>query len=162
MTFAKETIKKLFELALILLVNKTRNSALYYLVGVSFDRALQFHRWLGRWAITTIAIHFVSYLAEWVEEDIVSSQFSRTKVAIGLAALGVGVLIWITSLEIVRRKLFEIFYYPHFTFIAFYVLSVIHSRDTLPYILAGSLLYLFEVMIGYGHIFLTDLTLNSF
>lgn len=124
---------------------KIRNSVLIFLVGASFDRALQFHRWLGRWAIITVLIHFFSYLAEWTPEGVISSQFSRTKVAVGLAALGVGVLIWITSLELIRRKQFEVFFYTHFLFIAFYVLSVIHSLDTLPFILAGALLYMFEV-----------------
>eukprot|EP01124_Arcella_intermedia_P004549 TRINITY_DN1257_c0_g1_i11.p1 TRINITY_DN1257_c0_g1~~TRINITY_DN1257_c0_g1_i11.p1 ORF type:complete len:1135 (+),score=161.40 TRINITY_DN1257_c0_g1_i11:40-3444(+) len=45
--------------AVFIVMFATRHSALVYLLGIPFDRAILFHRWLGRWSGIVLFLHFI-------------------------------------------------------------------------------------------------------
>lgn len=96
-----------------------RNTLWNLLFGFSFERSIMYHRILARWAIFHTFIHFWEYRNySWFEGRCGS----------GMAAFICGVIMYLTSLNIVRRRLFETFYKFHWlSFIPFAIFSVMHG-----------------------------------
>lgn len=47
----------------------------------------------------------------------------------------------LTSVESIRRRLFNFFYYSHFVFVVFYAYSWMHSVNARPYLIAAFAVY---------------------
>jgi len=113
---------------LFLTIPATRNSLLVYLLGVPFERAIRFHRWLGRFTLCLAITHFALNLADWKTATDINDQLKLNTNIYGLIALGILVLLFLTSFDIIRRKAFELFYYLHFLFILFWIFSFLHHE----------------------------------
>lgn len=61
--------------------------------------------------------------------------------ATGLGALSCLVLIFVTSTNSIRRNHFNLFYWAHYSFAAFFPLVYAHASQSRPYILAGIAVY---------------------
>ena len=117
-----------------------RNNFLFTeLFGLSFERVIQFHRTIGRFAIIMICLHFWSYRRESWFKGIVN--FS------GSIGLILALLIGLTSLGIIRRKMFEIFYKFHWIlFVSLTIACLIHGAGSIMFGVVGFIIdYLFRL-----------------
>ncbi|KAH3743555.1 glucooligosaccharide oxidase, partial [Pelomyxa schiedti] len=138
---------------LIAVLPATRNSLLVVLLGESFERTVAFHRWLGRWTLFLLLSHVGLFLGSrgidviWSSGALVISQVFG---AVGLlSCLGLNIF----SLDILRRKVFNFFYYTHLFFIGpFFVFAGLHNEAFLPFAYAAAAIYgldrIFRVVWG--------------
>jgi len=122
----------------------SRTAPWILIFGISFERALKWHRWIARVAVVLSTVH--------------GSQMFVLK---GLATIGGtipttegagdlwGALAWlciitifVTAYEPIRRRAFEFFYYTHYLFILAIIFACLHSR-TAWYLCAGGIVIWF-------------------
>eukprot|EP01114_Cavostelium_apophysatum_P023357 TRINITY_DN876_c0_g1_i1.p1 TRINITY_DN876_c0_g1~~TRINITY_DN876_c0_g1_i1.p1 ORF type:complete len:1084 (-),score=247.29 TRINITY_DN876_c0_g1_i1:17-3268(-) len=120
----------------------TRNSILVVTTGIPFDKAIMYHRWLGRWVVTLVTIHAIYTMVQWHQTDIsVGSQIKLTENIYGLCGWIIVLLMLIGSYSWIRRNLFEVFYYTHFIFIGFFVLGSLHNKKFIPFAICAVAFY---------------------
>lgn len=108
-----------------------RNSIFLRLAGVSFERAIRWHRIMGAIATLLIFAHGIHvFVAKRfnipVADTLVGGQMSAVFGLIsGILFLGLD----LTAIWIVRRKLFELFYYAHQLFWPACLFAFLHSRS---------------------------------
>jgi hypothetical protein len=102
----------------------TRNSVLVYLLGAPFDKTIQFHRWLGYLCLTESTLHWAYYFPYTLLYD---------KCKTGLWSWLFVFVVFLTSLDFIRRFYFNWFFTFHFAFIGFYVAGISHTTEFIPY-----------------------------
>lgn len=112
-----------------------RNSVLTWFVGASFERVLVYHRFFGRLTVVMATIHSGFYYKDILDKT--SDPVTLT----GLFSLGCGFVIALSSLAYVRRKLFNVFFWSHFSFVGFLVGLYLHATSARPFIIASILCY---------------------
>ncbi|KAJ3026649.1 UNVERIFIED_CONTAM: hypothetical protein HDU68_005284, partial [Siphonaria sp. JEL0065] len=112
-----------------------RNSPLT-LLGVSPAAALSWHRWSGVAATAILLAHGVSYWCQWVHFDFVLGNLGMVRNQWGLGGLCLLVLLYLTSLPIIRRKAYTIFYTLHVLVIpVLLTMTYLHApKEALPYL----------------------------
>jgi predicted ferric reductase len=120
---------------LFLVATATRNSVFTWLIGMTFDQALIYHRFIGRLTVVISLIHSALHY-----EHILNQTSERITVT-GLSALSCGIVIFATSLNYVRRKLFNVFFWSHFAFLGFIVGMYLHAAAARPFIWASVACY---------------------
>jgi predicted ferric reductase len=110
--------------SLLVALPATRNSVLVWFLGFPFDKTIMFHRWLGRLILLQATIHFAHYPIS-VAQNYVNNQWYY-----GLGAWIALSLIFLTSIEWIRRRYFNFFFGSHFVFFAFYILGALHSAKS--------------------------------
>ena len=123
---------------MILIIPATRNSILTWCLGMPFDHVVVYHRWIGRWAILCAGIHFILFFNNFL------SRSTEYVYWTGAAAFASGIVIFVTAISWVRRNHFNIFYYAHFLFIAFFAFGFLHVRETRLYLAIGTLFYVLD------------------
>ena len=113
----------------------TRNSVFTWLIGITFDRALLYHRFIGRLTIIISIIHSALHY------EYILQKTSERIVVTGLIALSCGFIILVTSLNFVRRKLFNVFFWSHFAFVGFIVAMYFHAAGARPFVWASVACY---------------------
>jgi len=58
--------------SLLLVLPATRNSLLGLLLGIEFDEAILFHRWISRWTLLLLVFHGGLYIPIWVDDPLVT------------------------------------------------------------------------------------------
>ena len=119
----------------ILVIPATRNSILTWILGLPFDHVVVYHRFCGRCAILCGVIHFFFFIKEKSNMMIYGT---------GLGALLFGCVIAVTSIDRMRRKHFEIFFWSHYSFVGYYTLAFLHVKECRPFLLVGFALYGFD------------------
>ena len=106
-----------------------RNSVLLLLVGVSYEKTIVFHRWLGYLVLSLTTVHAALTWWQWTSANIdaLATTFGSPTYIYGFSAWVVVVLMALTSLPYLRRHHFNTFYRIHHLFIAFYVLVAFHT-----------------------------------
>ena len=104
------------------------------LLGISYDRAVKFHRFLGYYTLLFVILHFI--LASQ-DASITSFEALDSGVTPGwglLAFIGMAFL-FVTAgvLVALRRKLFEAFKYAHYAFIPTAIFVILHVPEKWPY-----------------------------
>jgi predicted ferric reductase len=125
--------------SMLLIFPAARNSILTVGLGLAFDHAVVYHRFVGRFAILCVVIH------GWYFLDYVNR--ARFAFVTGAAALGCGVVIFLTSVNYVRRNLFNLFYWSHYSFAGYLGLAYLHVPQTQPFILVGAGLYVADKLL---------------
>eukprot|EP00041_Stephanoeca_diplocostata_P026478 m.715088 g.715088 ORF g.715088 m.715088 type:complete len:533 (+) comp22976_c0_seq3:408-2006(+) len=134
-----------FAMAL-LLVPVTRNGLLVHTTGMPFERALAYHRALGRVSVFFITIHAIVWWCLWIHQGtIVQNGITFTgyyECLFGTENGGGGgnatiasatwawvfiVLMTVAAIDVVRRKRFEWFYHVHQLYILVLPLAAWHS-----------------------------------
>jgi len=124
---------------MLLIIPAARNSILTAGLGIAFDHAVLYHRFIGRFAVLCVLIHGFYYM----------DYFYRSKYVFvtGVGALICGIIISVTSMNYFRRKLFNIFYWAHYSFVGYLVLAYLHAPQAKPFILLGSVLYIVDKLL---------------
>lgn len=125
--------------SMLLIIPAARNSILTAGLGLAFDHAVVYHRFLGRFAVLCVLVH------GWYFLDYVNR--ARFAFVTGVAALGCGLVIFLTSVNYVRRNLFNLFYWSHYSFVGYLVLAYLHVPQTQPFMLAGGGLYVADKLL---------------
>jgi predicted ferric reductase len=109
---------------------------LTWFLGLPFDHVVAYHRFFGRFTMLAATVHLWYYLQRFI--DFGQSDFVFLT---GLAAYVSGVVIFITSLNYIRRKHFNAFYFSHYSFLGFYGFAWWHVERTHPFLMMGMALY---------------------
>eukprot|EP01117_Protostelium_nocturnum_P003738 TRINITY_DN15011_c0_g1_i1.p1 TRINITY_DN15011_c0_g1~~TRINITY_DN15011_c0_g1_i1.p1 ORF type:complete len:728 (-),score=191.10 TRINITY_DN15011_c0_g1_i1:49-2232(-) len=123
----------------------TRNSFIGLLFRESYERLILWHRWLGVWTVLIVVfLHPFIFVKGFVQEgDNIPFKLTEDHFML-FGTLGglCGFFIFLTSLEPIRRKMFEWFYYPHIIlFVGFYVFGSLHSKTFFRWTLGAAGIY---------------------
>ena len=127
---------------MILIVPATRNSVLSWLLNVPFDRIVGYHRMLGRFVIFFAVMHTVYMLRAKPGYPAPSLTWNW-----GWWALACLFVIFLTTFNIVRRRLFNVFYWTHYSFVGFFVFSWLHVPQTHWFLGVGAGLYVLDKLL---------------
>mmetsp|Transcript_93578 Transcript_93578/g.267739 ORF Transcript_93578/g.267739 Transcript_93578/m.267739 type:complete len:588 (-) Transcript_93578:70-1833(-) len=124
----------------------TKTSIWLWLVGLSYERAIKFHRYLARYTLTIMLIHAYLELTTWGMDKIFSwEKIGHVTPMAGVMAWATFVLMGASGYHLIRRKKYEVFRYLHSLFAVGLVFVFMHtpaSRYLLPVIALS--------MIDYG------------
>ncbi|EFC43003.1 predicted protein [Naegleria gruberi] len=141
-----------------LFIPVTRYSVLQALFGISFERSIKFHKWIGVMVFLSATAHGIVEFIEF--KDNIPFMFSVEDgyPLLGIIAwLALGLLL-LFSMEPIRRKLYELFLVFHIplTFITV-TFSIIHGEgwiNLLPYMAFSIILMVIDwtlrAIIGFG------------
>ncbi|WPH04381.1 ferric reductase NAD binding domain-containing protein [Acrodontium crateriforme] len=114
---------------------------------------LQYHRWIGIATVAQATTHVGYNIQHYIQTDQVATSFVASRIRVGLMAWISLVLIFLTSLPIVRRRQFEIFYYTHALFFVFMVGALIHTTNGPEFLLPGFFLWVADRAIRFAYNF---------
>ncbi|CAG8582763.1 11029_t:CDS:2 [Funneliformis caledonium] len=134
----------------------TRNSVFLKLFGVPFERLIRFHRWVGRTIFFLLTFHASFQIQRSYNTSVSEALFGTPTNRWGfLAYLSIFIII-LTSHSVIRRKLFELFYWSHFSFIFFVIFGSLHQEEFIMFLGVGLGLYVVDrftrFLIGIGPI----------
>ncbi|GLD95450.1 hypothetical protein PINS_up004095 [Pythium insidiosum] len=98
-------------LFMFLLLPVSRGHFIEYIFRSSFDRVIKFHRWLGMALSVATLVHFLQ--ATQVVSVTSTTKYGRATPLFGFIAFVSFMTMAATANEVVRRKLFELFYVTH-------------------------------------------------
>ncbi|KAJ3157577.1 hypothetical protein HDU86_003229 [Geranomyces michiganensis] len=140
-----------------------RNSPLYYIFCLPFERTIEFHKWFGVGAVFFAWLHGGLYLRQWVEQDVVDFQFSRRpRLQFGPATASVLGLMLLAAVGPIRRKFWEAFYYMHVSlfFVAFILVNR-HTDYALAYTLPPLILWSIDRIVRFARGWLRPVTIHA-
>ena len=136
----------------------TRNCVWMEFFNISYANGIKYHRWLGVITVLTAIVHCAGYYWSWIRQGTWQAQSlpcfncnlgerKGLKVwfnVFGELALIVFLLIGVTSIPIVRRKFYNLFYYTHQLLFLGVIFSIMHWAPIIWWILPSFLLYCFS------------------
>jgi NADPH oxidase 5 len=98
------------------------------------DEAVSFHRLVGHTLFALCAVHGAAILIGYgrASKPFVA-QLATERALTGTALLGVFAVMWVGAWQSVRRTSFELFYFTHLLYIAWFVLAVAHAPGFLAW-----------------------------
>jgi len=139
-----------------------RNSIVSLFLGISIEKALQYHKWISYLALILATTHGSLFVNEWVQWKFMQEQLSqRPFVVYGLCAWCSLVSLIITSLPFIRRYAYEVFHRAHLIFIIlFYVFVNLHTPEAFNFTIAGIVSILVDrslrLILTWGEILVKD------
>eukprot|EP00455_Lapot_gusevi_P053492 TRINITY_DN834_c0_g1_i3.p1 TRINITY_DN834_c0_g1~~TRINITY_DN834_c0_g1_i3.p1 ORF type:complete len:1190 (-),score=250.86 TRINITY_DN834_c0_g1_i3:81-3254(-) len=134
-----------------LILPVSRYSLWSFLFGLSFERMVQYHRYLARVVGIVMFVHLVLWWAVWARAGVlIECIFSMEAAGYdgilwGEFAFICGLIIFITAYPTVRRLYFEVFFYAHHFYILFFVFAILHTSEVegrlLHYMWVGFMFY---------------------
>ncbi|KAL5813074.1 hypothetical protein ACOSQ3_028024 [Xanthoceras sorbifolium] len=108
----------------------TRGSSILPLVGLTSESSIKYHIWLGHLSNALFVLHTVGFVIYWgmTDQMVEILEWSKTYVSnlAGVIATVIAVVMWVTSIPRVRRKMFEVFFYAHYLYILYIIFYVLH------------------------------------
>lgn len=138
-----------YSFAMVLLL-PTRKSIWPALIGISFERCIKYHRMISRWTFFMMILHFVLMLGvygmvdSFTTRDACHGSYGNLY---GTLAFILLVILIFFSLEPVRRKMYELFYYTHFLWIGVIALGCMHSTEMIYYVAAPIALWVIDRLL---------------
>mmetsp|Transcript_10765 Transcript_10765/g.44132 ORF Transcript_10765/g.44132 Transcript_10765/m.44132 type:complete len:583 (-) Transcript_10765:22-1770(-) len=115
-----------------ILLPVTRRSALLWITRCSFERAIFFHKWCGRWMVVLGVVHTIIMLVVYTQKGGFHTLYKElTKFNIVTGELAFACMLGLTlfSIKPVRRRFYEIFMKSHYIlFLAATGLSLLHKK----------------------------------
>ncbi|GMH23859.1 hypothetical protein Nepgr_025702 [Nepenthes gracilis] len=133
----------LFCLALLFLP-VARGSVLLSFIDIPFEHAIRYHVWLGHLTMCLFTLHGLFYIIAWamqgrLVQEILEWKDKGIANLAGVISLLAGLLMWVTSVSLVRKKHFELFFYTHQLYVVFVAFLAMHVGDFLFSIAAGGI-----------------------
>ncbi|KAI7865067.1 ferric reductase like transmembrane component-domain-containing protein [Spinellus fusiger] len=125
----------------------TRNTILSHMAGLSYEELLPFHRWLARIGLAEFVLHFVwrmmdAYSKSYIISDTLFYDFEHT---MGSCALFSFLIMFIFSINYIRRNYFELFYYTHIiAFMSAMVFVCLHETMCFFYFIPVMVLWIVD------------------
>ncbi|KAL2621508.1 hypothetical protein R1flu_001713 [Riccia fluitans] len=127
----------------------SRGSPILRLVNVPFEHAVRYHRWLGHfslWILLTHSITFslhIYYTGGRTTESIWQwKRFGVSNLA-GVLSMLAGIVLWVTSLELVRKRFFDVFYITHHMYLLVFAFGCWHVGDFSSFYFLGCVMLFF-------------------
>ena len=155
-----------------LLMPMGRRSILLEALGVSWEKAVKYHRWVGYYTVVIIVLHGSGYVAVWlrgngderwdpdgvmVRHTLVpwgcrecneDQHFLHSTSMYGMVCMLLVTIMAFFSLPWFRRNKFEWFYYSHHLFIVLLVFLVFHYPGAIVYLIPGVAVYGVDKMMA--------------
>jgi len=112
--------------SLLVAIPVTRNSFITWMTKIPFDQTITYHRWLGRLTILQGLVHFACS----IDQSDFTWTLNNYNGFISVICLGI---IAFTSIEHIRRKMFNLFFYSHHVLIIYYIFGSLHSESFFRY-----------------------------
>ena len=146
----------------------SRSSALWRMVGLSYEEAVSFHRMLGVLALLLVTFHALGYFVLWIHGgELLDNLFSSWGVGglnpwcteacegvsnlAGLIAWGAGLLMWATSIECMRRRFYFLFLQMHQMHYVWFAMTAAHWSTSNMFILPSAVFYAADLVLrAYG------------
>uniref|UniRef100_A0A7C9APM8 Ferric-chelate reductase (NADH) n=1 Tax=Opuntia streptacantha TaxID=393608 RepID=A0A7C9APM8_OPUST len=111
-----------------------RGLSILRLLGIQFEASVRYHIWLGTSMVFLATLHgagtlFVWGISPYIQNEMRMWQKQGRIYLAGEITLITGLIIWMSSLPVVRRKRFYVFYYMHHLYIVFLVFFLFHAGD---------------------------------
>ncbi|KAL4556386.1 hypothetical protein LXL04_039037 [Taraxacum kok-saghyz] len=112
-----------------------RGSILLRLIDIPFEHAARYHVWLGHLTMLLFTLHGLFFVIPWaIEGQLIEKLTAWQNFGVanlpGVISLSAGLLMWVTSLPPVRRRInFELFFYTHQLYVVFVVFLAMHVGD---------------------------------
>lgn len=126
-----------------------RNNLFSLVARIPSNTLLMYHRWAGRATVFYASLHLYGESRDWIKYNQVATTFANMRIQVGFMAWLSLALIFITSLGIVRRQQFEVFYYAHTLFIAFVIGAFIHADHAPEFLLPGLCLWVVDRIVRF-------------
>jgi len=92
----------------------TRNSLAHYILGISWERSVKWHRWVARWFVFITTCHAIMSLVRTPKRfGILAGDNIEIGYTWGLVAWIFEMLFVFFTFDFVRRRLWEAFYFTH-------------------------------------------------
>ncbi|KAJ3272071.1 hypothetical protein HK104_004554 [Borealophlyctis nickersoniae] len=152
----------------IIMLLASKNTGMQTLLGVSFDRGVRAHRWVGYFFVLAVAAHTILYIVYTAQyrsyEDLISVLFAGSNksahkdhllgwgegnwmVTMGTLSTLLLLLASLFSLPIIRRRFFTLFYATHFLLIPSMIFACLHAASDFYYIIPGLGLYIVDLAL---------------
>jgi len=157
-----------------LLMPVGRKSVLLEALGMSWERAVKYHRWVGSYSVAIMFIHSVLYVSIWiygnghpsfdpdgemVERNMIPWYCAKNEcdedqartLRVNMYGFVTMILIMIMTafaLPWVRRHKFEWFYYAHHLFILVLIFVCLHYKGAIIYLIPGIAIYSVDKLVA--------------
>ncbi|KAI9459069.1 hypothetical protein HD554DRAFT_2029376 [Boletus coccyginus] len=120
----------------------TKNNVVGLLVGVGYEKLNYLHRHVGRLMVIGGNVHAIGYIYRWSLAGNISQKIVQPYVLWGIVALVCFDLLGFFSIQCVRTKYHNLFFWTHAVgLIVALIAACFHRRDCIPYVIAGSVCY---------------------
>jgi len=120
--------------SLLVAIPVTRNSIITWITKVPFDQTIMYHRWLGRITIIQGIVHFACSIDR-------SNFVWSPSIYYGFISIICLAIIAFTSIESLRRQMFNLFFYSHHILFVYYVFGSFHSESFFRYTCIAASIY---------------------
>jgi len=151
-----------------------RKSVLLEAIGMSWERAVKYHRWVGNYSVLLMFIHSALYIAIWMHgngneaydpdgemmkrnmnpwycsnNECDDDQARQLRVNMyGFATMFLVLIMTAMAVPWVRRHKFEWFYYAHHLFLLVFVFICLHYKGAIIYLVPGIAVYSIDKLMG--------------
>jgi len=151
-----------------------RKSVFLEALGLSWERAIKYHRWVGYYSVAIMVVHSFSYVGIWIYGDghpdfdgnnqMLSQNIDPwycsknecneyqarmlRRNMYGFATLVLILTMTVFALPSIRRSRFELFYYIHHLFILVILFVCLHYKGSIIYIIPGIAIYGVDKLMG--------------
>jgi len=131
----------------------TRTNLLSLVARIPSPILLAYHRWAGVATVIHATLHFSLTAQHYVRTHQFETVLENARIRVGIMAWAALGLILLTSVRIVRRRAFEVFYYIHFFFIVFIAGAFYHAANAAEFLIPGLALWVLDrsVRAWYSH-----------
>ncbi|GAB1319409.1 hypothetical protein MFIFM68171_09619 [Madurella fahalii] len=131
----------------------TRTNLFSLVARIPSPVLLMYHRWAGVAAVVHATLHFGLTAQHYVRTNQFDTVLENARIRVGIMAWTALALVFITSLRILRRRAFEMFYYTHFLFLVFLAGAFYHATYTTEFVLPGLILWAIDRMVRFCYNF---------
>eukprot|EP01125_Pyxidicula_operculata_P001125 TRINITY_DN1106_c0_g1_i2.p1 TRINITY_DN1106_c0_g1~~TRINITY_DN1106_c0_g1_i2.p1 ORF type:complete len:1142 (+),score=315.87 TRINITY_DN1106_c0_g1_i2:257-3427(+) len=135
----------------------TRNSIWIYLLGIPFDVMITAHRWVSRWMILLSVAHVAMVVSMLGRAHVpigtivhlATDAGGPTFNVYGFIAFLACLIILITSIDIIRRRRYEIFVLSHYILVlTYFIFGCIHNKEHfVVYTIISAIFYGIDLII---------------
>ncbi len=123
---------------------------------------LMYHRWAGVATVIHASLHFGLTAQQYVSTGQFAIVLENARIRVGIMAWASVALMFLTSLRVIRRRAFELFYYAHFLFLVLVAGGLYHAAYGPEFLLPGLILWVVDRAVRFCYNFrsveLTEVT----
>ncbi|KAK3390012.1 ferric reductase like transmembrane component-domain-containing protein [Podospora didyma] len=114
---------------------------------------LMYHRWAGVAATAHASLHFGLTAQSYIRTKQFDVVLENIRIRVGIMAWAALALMFLTSIRLLRRRTFELFYYTHFIFLVFIGGALYHAAHGPEFLLPGLVLWAIDRIVRFWYNF---------
>lgn len=127
------------------------------LTGCSRNQLIRYHRWLGHGTIWVLNLHALLYYLYWGATSTfwqeIKAWDGKVNNLAGVIAWLFVLALWVSSLEPIRRRMYQVFFRFHIAcFVGFFLFACAHYAACWTYFAPGLLLYGADLVLRSGQL----------